>query len=308
MNQTYQDGMDLDLQERPSNPMGLVGFILAFCLPPIGLVLSLIALAWRPRGFAIAGVIVGLITTAVVAIVGVVTVTSIQQVAKFTQIAESAGKMQSALASAKSSGGAYPADLAAAGIAVENDPWGTPIKYEQTGGGASYLLITAGKDAQFDTVDDILMDPNTQGEMMAIMGGTSGAMSLFGGEARNAARAMLDLMRLTLTLDAIHTESGAFPDSLEAVPGMTPKAMTDPWGSPYSYSVTKDGSAYSLSSIGPDKQPGTNDDFDADDMSRGMRSGRVKASGGSPPVPAETPEPAPADDSETKPAGAEEKK
>lgn len=308
MNQTYQDGMDLDLQERPSNPMGLVGFILAFCLPPIGLVLSLIALAWRPRGFAIAGVIIGLITTTVVAIVGVVMVTSVQQVAKFAQIAESAGKMQTALASAKSTGGAYPADLAAAGIAAENDPWGSPIKYEQTGGGAGYLLITAGADKQFDTTDDILMDPNTKGEMMAIMGGTSGAISLFGGEAQKAGRAMLDLMRLTLTLDTIRTESGTFPESLEAIPGMTPKAMTDPWGSAYSYSVTKDGSAYSLSSNGPDKQPGTQDDFDADDMSRGMGSGRIKATGGSTPTPPATPEPAPAEASEAKPAGAEEKK
>ncbi len=308
MNQTYQDGMDLDLQERPSNPMGLVGFILAFCLPPIGLVLSLIALAWRPRGFAIAGVIIGLITTTVVAVVGVVTVKSIQQVAKFTEIAQSAGKMQTALASAQGTSGAYPADLAAAGIAAENDPWGTPIQYEQTGGGAGYLLTTAGADKQFDTVDDILMDPYTQGEVMTIMGATSGAVSMFGGEAKNAGRVMLDLVRLSLTLDAQNTQNGAYPDSLEAIPGMVPKAMTDPWGSAYVYSVTKDGSRYNLASIGPDKKPGTPDDIDADQMNRGIRAGRQGGTPSNPPPTPETPATAPDADSETKPADSEEKK
>src|SRR5215210_2130737 len=48
-------------ERRPSNTLGIVGFVLAFCLPPIGLILSLAALARRPRGFAIAGVIIGLL-------------------------------------------------------------------------------------------------------------------------------------------------------------------------------------------------------------------------------------------------------
>lgn len=306
MNQTYQDGMDLDLQERPSNPMGLVGFILAFCLPPIGLVLSLIALAWRPRGFAIAGVIIGLITTTVVAAIGVGVVRGGQQVAKFVQVGQAAEKMQTALAPSK---GSFPADLGAAGISAENDPWGTPIKYEQTGGGAGYLLTSAGADTQFDTIDDIMIDPHTESEAMGILGGTSGFISMFGGEAKNAGRVMLDVFRLTFALEAIRTESGNYPASLEAIPGMSPKQMTDPWGTPYAYSVTTDGKSYSLHSNGPDKQPNTRDDISGDDMNRGFRQGRIRATSSTtvthdPPTP-------PAESSggeEAKPAGAEEKK
>src|SRR6185503_10603697 len=62
----------------PSNNLGLAGFVtsllgLLSCgvLSPIGLLLSLIGLTKRPRGFAIAGTILGLIGSVFLAVAGV---------------------------------------------------------------------------------------------------------------------------------------------------------------------------------------------------------------------------------------------
>ena len=52
--------------DEPSNTLGVIGLLLAFCLPPLGLVLSLVALGRQPRGFAITGVFVGVVTTGLV--------------------------------------------------------------------------------------------------------------------------------------------------------------------------------------------------------------------------------------------------
>lgn len=56
--------------QRPSNSMGVAGFIISLVgwvscgiLCPIGLVLSLIGLRKQPRGFAVAGVILGVLGT-----------------------------------------------------------------------------------------------------------------------------------------------------------------------------------------------------------------------------------------------------
>ncbi|MFT3686603.1 MAG: DUF4190 domain-containing protein [Phycisphaerales bacterium] len=58
------------VQSRPTNTLGLAGFIVSLAgfftgglLCPVGLVLSLFALWKRPRGFAIAGVVLGALGT-----------------------------------------------------------------------------------------------------------------------------------------------------------------------------------------------------------------------------------------------------
>src|SRR3954471_6265213 len=62
----------------PSNNLGLAGFVtsllgLLSCgvLSPIGLLLSLIGLTKQPRGFAVAGTIIGLIGSVFLAVAGV---------------------------------------------------------------------------------------------------------------------------------------------------------------------------------------------------------------------------------------------
>lgn len=63
----YHDGgmgFDEGAPARPAtNTLGLVGFVLSFCTGPIGLVVCLIALTKPPRGFAIAGVFISLISS-----------------------------------------------------------------------------------------------------------------------------------------------------------------------------------------------------------------------------------------------------
>ena len=57
------------VETKQSNTLGVIGFILALtcCLAPMGLLLSLIAVFKPPRGFAIAGLIIsGLITAIMV--------------------------------------------------------------------------------------------------------------------------------------------------------------------------------------------------------------------------------------------------
>ncbi|WP_149084624.1 hypothetical protein [Microbacterium sp. 1S1] len=56
--------------------LSIIGLVLAFLLPPVGLILSIIALvqlgkARAPRGLAIAGIVVGAILT-ILAIIGII--------------------------------------------------------------------------------------------------------------------------------------------------------------------------------------------------------------------------------------------
>ncbi|MBP3977653.1 hypothetical protein [Microbacterium sp. BLY] len=67
-------------QDAPTSPPGrvlsIIGLVLAFLLPPVGLILSIIAAvqlgkAKAPKGLAIAGIVVGAILT-ILAIIGIV--------------------------------------------------------------------------------------------------------------------------------------------------------------------------------------------------------------------------------------------
>lgn len=155
----FGNSSEYDIERAPqSNVLGIVGFILAFCLGPIGLLISLIALAKRPRGFAIAGVLVGLITTGVLVILGfgawkmkdLIMATANTQM-QYTQIDAAVSSYKAA------NNGTLPADLASANIAggVPNDFWGTPWQIEVAADGSSYTLVAASIDRQFGTSDDI---------------------------------------------------------------------------------------------------------------------------------------------------------
>src|SRR5688572_25362426 len=65
-------------QASPQNGLGIAGFITSLVgwiscgvLSPIGLILSLIALGKQPRGFAIAGAIIGALGSLFLAVVGI---------------------------------------------------------------------------------------------------------------------------------------------------------------------------------------------------------------------------------------------
>lgn len=285
---TYAGGHDDLGFEEPrsqSNTLGLVGFILAFCLSPIGLLLSLIAMFKVPRGFAIAGVIVGLIGTVIwgVVIYGVVLVGGATM--KAVETARTMGDVQTALVAAKSPEGEYPADLS--GIAAKSDSWGHPLAYERSPDKKGYLLASAGADGQSGTSDDFVTIQSVQGDMniaLAMMG-TAGSLvgGAGGGKAGDAITASRNIFLLAMTLDEAKS-AGGLPESLETMVGVHPSLLKDPWGSAYVYTRSADGTSYLLRSNGPDTKPDTGDELDSQQVVGEMQKqrARARAAGGTP--------------------------
>jgi len=262
-----------------SNTLGLVGFILAFCLSPIGLILSLIAMFKAPRGFAIAGVVVGLVGTALWVVVGGGIFFFAGVALKAKQVSDQLTMVQSALESAKTPDGAYPSDLS--GVAAGADPWGNPLVYERTPDTKGYLLTSTGPDGKIDTADDI---PTTEGlpadvnmalAIMGISGDFAGSMG--GDKAGQAVQAGSRMLLLTLRLGAINENGADYPEKLDGLPGLSPKLLNDPWGTPLVYTRAADGKTFSLRSNGPDKQPGTADDIDSRQITGEFERARARA-------------------------------
>jgi hypothetical protein len=158
-----------------SNALGMVGFIvslvaLATCgvLSPIALVLSLFGLRKRPKGFAVAGAVIGGIGTVWLALAGVGMVMAFLGLKK---VAEETGAdvpttiaMGGAMASIighVSPDGKLP-DAAAGNALIANfkDSAGRALRYEPSG--KDFLIRGAGKDGVFDTPDDVTMKSKTE--------------------------------------------------------------------------------------------------------------------------------------------------
>lgn len=143
-----------------SNVLGIVGFILSFCVSPIGLILSLIALRKPPRGLAIGGVVVGVLGTVVWAVLiasmaagwkyikaGIEGVTDYQQInAAMTSYHQNNGSYASSLD-----------DLSGLTSDEKIDAWGTAYRLEVKPDGSGWDLISAGMDGKFGTSDDITL-------------------------------------------------------------------------------------------------------------------------------------------------------
>ncbi|MEM1165715.1 MAG: DUF4190 domain-containing protein [Planctomycetota bacterium] len=146
--------------ERTTNVVGLIGFILSItcCLSPIGLIVSLIALAKPPRGLAIAGVIVGLIGSVLLGF-GILSVVAViagghgVAVAISTQADAEALDLQ--IGRFESEEGRLPTSLDEVHLPPASviDAWGNEYAYE-VGADGSWSLTSAGPDGVFDTSDD----------------------------------------------------------------------------------------------------------------------------------------------------------
>jgi hypothetical protein len=152
----------------PVNGLGIAGFVLSILgvltcgmLTVLSLPLSLIALAKRPRGFAIAGTVISLVGVALFAsigwglfnlyILGRDTITEIQGIAN-TQ--NEIRAVQNDIENYRQEHNTLPDGIEGNKLAVvHNDGWGTALKYETIEGG--YLIRSAGPDKQFDTADDV---------------------------------------------------------------------------------------------------------------------------------------------------------
>ena len=186
------------VQHPASNNLGLAGFItsllgLISCgvLAPIGLILSLIGLTKRPRGFAIAGTVIGVIGSIFLVVAGLTIVAGLtglgvagKMLKDYADSHETARKVYLQLDQQRKAGGTAGAGGAAltttaanAVAAQHNDPWGTPLKAEVAADG-TITIITAGRDKKFDTKDDIrfdeLMLQSTSPATMPTTGGAGG--------------------------------------------------------------------------------------------------------------------------------------
>lgn len=145
-------------QPQGPNTLGIVGFIFSFCIPPLGLILSLIALGKRPRGFAIAGTIIGILGSLILA-----------GCAVFWAFFGKAGMMVGSMTelpkqldrwSQEQGNGLYPDSIDQLSVPdmMLTDAWGTELRYEQLDDGTAWRITYAGPDTQFDTTDDIVID------------------------------------------------------------------------------------------------------------------------------------------------------
>ena len=140
----------------------------------IGFILSLIALRREPRGFAIAGAVIGgLVVLFWVSITVLVTVIGLGAVLAGVGLlaflpAEPQTQLEMGLISIQvgiyaEQNGALPPDLQTLNLGVDrlNDAWGNPYRYEVVGVD-SFSIGSAGPDGEFDTADDLSFDDITR--------------------------------------------------------------------------------------------------------------------------------------------------
>ncbi len=141
-------------------------------LSPVGLILSLIGLGQRPRGWAVAGVIIGLLGTCGWLIVAVLVAVAIAGVLLagvgmffFTQAdrIELTTDMSKIAMQAEdykhNNRGVAPADLTVLNLQTPalTDPWGTAYHYELTDQDPGYDIVSDGPDGKPGTADDVYL-------------------------------------------------------------------------------------------------------------------------------------------------------
>jgi hypothetical protein len=183
---------------RATNGLGIAGFIISLAglmtggiLSPIGLILSLVALGRRPRGFAIAGVVLGAVGSCgvIVAIVAILVLGLATVAAGFglalmsnpekAEISLEMVHIAKAVAEYKQQNHYVPASLNLLHLPenIQKDPWGNEYHYEVLSEGKSFDIISAGADKKFDTGDDVRfsrLDKFFSGPMIHINRGEHG--------------------------------------------------------------------------------------------------------------------------------------
>ena len=164
-------------ESNETNGLGLAGFIVSLVgfiacgglICPIGLIMSLVALTKKPKGFAIAGVALGALGSlgffvlffviglaALLALVGLSIVAAVAAVA--SQIGPNATHIYDDIHEYYDANGRVPALLSDMGTytpAELEDVWGSPIRYEVSPDGQGMWLRSDGKDKTPGTRDDI---------------------------------------------------------------------------------------------------------------------------------------------------------
>ena len=254
-------------QPPPANPLGIAGFVVSLsgmivCLGlvcPIGLLLSLVALSKPPRGFAIAGTIIGLFGS----IMGALTILIISgAISSGFLLSSFFGQTMTEMTIDIAS---YDIDnhfsnhndtlpdepTGNALIAGHIDEWNNNLKYQPTQGSTTdYAITSAGPDGIFGSNDDITQyysaynwqatQPDFEEEL-----------------SEEEIAAAFDLAAKTI-VDAFEVGS-----PLPTAPMVFERTGTlvDAWMTPLIYHPTDSPPIYHLKSAGPDQMWGTNDDL-----------------------------------------------
>jgi hypothetical protein len=144
--------------------IAIVGIVSCGLLSPIGLLLSLIALIWPPRGFAIAGATVGLLGSIWFIVAGLAMVLAFAGFGAMATIAVDMVETQTAVEHAatrieefQAEHGALPTnDEGQALIDGLRDGWDHGLRYVLAG--ETYRVVSSGPDGSFDTGDDLDQD------------------------------------------------------------------------------------------------------------------------------------------------------
>ena len=70
----------------------------------------------------------------------------------------------------------------------------------------------------------------------------------------------VDSVQISMAVQNEYRDTGAAPADLSSL-GLNEDTLTDGWGNPYRYTVSADGSSFTLTSDGPDGVEGTGDDI-----------------------------------------------
>ena len=168
-----QNQMHVHVEQAPKNSLGTAGFVVSLIgwffgglLCPVGFVMSLIALQRQPKGFAIAGTIIGGIGSLggiVVAILIAAFIIGASTIAITAANIADVMKANVRINKVYTNTGSLPSESKGNQILADNGLDLAKYKYETTGA-TTYTITNASFDGRFGTTDDIKYEhhlPNT---------------------------------------------------------------------------------------------------------------------------------------------------
>lgn len=177
MSQEFSANLPAAPVRQSENSLGIAGFVISLLgivtcglIAPVGLLLSLLALFKRPRGFATAGTVIGLLGSVWLALAGFLLIAGALGLKSAAEsVVEELGPAATTYAAVTNAShdvldyrkehGDWPNEDLGQEIADQyEDGYGTPLRYTRVGD--MVLIISAGKDREFATPDDMSLDPN----------------------------------------------------------------------------------------------------------------------------------------------------
>lgn len=173
-------------QRTPSNGLGVAGFVVSLvgvvatcgALAPVGLLLSLVAMFKKPRGFAFAGVVLGLIGTVLISVITLSGVAAASFAAEQARMHEQLGQREQAqiqIAGLAERVGVFHEQNARPPLALDLlpfvdasmliDPWGRAFEFEPDIDGFS--IRSVGPDGVGFTDDDVVQTWNYSSDGIA---------------------------------------------------------------------------------------------------------------------------------------------